>query len=1667
MDGISEYEMERRRKMERNHRRLQELGLVGRGEPWKDPRPRKAAKPQRKASKPTVSESASTEGVAVRKSVRARRKPAPVYVPPAPPATALRGFVARDYLSAGIAVRKSSRTTSKASPSYREHDTDSGGDESDDFAFSRDSGVGYGDEKAGFGSKRSRGSAVKREERPPSTVVPPAADTLRRAPTPSAPNSSRERRRTTAENRAVSAEAEAAAAASAALEAIAAAIAEGIDNDGVAAVAQRAAVRAAAEAATAAAAASDSFENDGDNSESSNASSDVPVDFTYQSATELPTSLLWLYSGIKYEAETKEDLTVEQALYTMRNLYINRKEESGTSRAANGRTIGTAAAAPEVASSTDATNVNAAKETANFLDSELLPDLEQRMIECTKIDPPIRITVAGQGQLPGTAKGVLKVIVTDQHGNSHPVRLPFICVPNLGRHLFSGGTARKQGVSTFIGPASFLDVGVFKIPLRPDEACDTMFHFDLAIAPDSVATQHAFPTISGADLPPENANTVSATASSTSAPTTTSGLAAGATAEPSSATALVTSSSATASANTWHQRLGHPNVQVLEQVARTDGSGVVLRDSFSACGTCRINKSTQQNHPKTVNTDNISRRLQVVSTDLLGPVSTTAIGGFNYMAKFTDHASRLKAVYFIAKKSDALSSLVNFVLQDIAIPLGLRVEYLHSDNGGEFVNSKFRHYYKTTGIIQHFSSPHTPQQNGISERDGRTITNMTRCLLNEANLPKHLWGEIAATSVFLVNRLPHKALKGNTPYWRMFGKQANLSFLRIIGSRAFVHVEGHNTKRQPRAWEGVLVGYENDSPTFRIYNRTTGHITSSRNVTFIESSPAVLPPADSSGDLETENESDSPDVDNINDGITLLEQDDNSDSNKPEPAATISSRLRSSGHVPLPQPGSSNARQARELRQLNLTSQDHPQQMLDSYTEYISTVGLDSVLPPAAVEVPNTFKQAMSSPQSAQWDKAMRKEFSSLQDHDVADLIPISSVPASCSIIGTRWVYRVKTDGRFKARVVVQGWAQRHGIDCFTTFAPVCRIGSQRLLLAIAAAHGWLVLAMDVQTAFLNGILSEDVYTDKAPGFEQLDGNGQPLVWKLRKAYTDCMDSCNPSHTPGTGVDDKTSTATLLSDADKKEYQSLVGSLIFLINCTRYDIAFATMMAARSMSSPTQRDLANAKRILRYLKKQPDLDITYRRDAKFELTLYSDASYAQAPGYKSTTGSMAFLSGALVHFNSQTQRILAQSSSEAEVIAVNTTAKQGVYLTNIMGELGWRRQRTFSLLTDNRSALSLVANGAFSSRSKHIAVRYNALREWAKENRFRLHFVSSASMLADICTKNLECDIPMLMEQYLGRQFPSFGKAPVMELSTKSCPPKFSRMSGVTEWKNAVFLWVNVDGGNGYENLFERDPSAPKGVSADATKAPGEDPTAAAVTRQTYQFPTGTNESESVDSDWRIKRNPRRGTAASSAPPAPADRPPLAYNNDNSNSNSHDNGDAQRGARARESTKETTTTTGAAAGGGGAAATAGVSWLTGLRMTWFASGRVTAESALIQRLLLSETPPKPKTEAFNEGAFPSKQRTRDNDDDGGGGGDDDGGGGGGGGGGSGDEDVDAVLLFCRLPNEPYVFCGRLGYSKHWADERPIRFVWRLLDAERLAGSSDFEAVVEVAGVEGA
>ena len=118
--------------------------------------------------------------------------------------------------------------------------------------------------------------------------------------------------------------------------------------------------------------------------------------------------------------------------------------------------------------------------------------------------------------------------------------------------------------------------------------------------------------------------------------------------------------------------------------------------------------------------------------------------------------------------------------------------------------------------------------------------NVDWCVLNGAALPESLLGKMAATTVFLLNRLPNETISGETPYNRTFGKHTDLSFLRTIGARGIVHNRGNLRKLDPRAREVVLIGYDDDKPTYRIYFRETGQVTSTRNVVFSEVPPAAI-----------------------------------------------------------------------------------------------------------------------------------------------------------------------------------------------------------------------------------------------------------------------------------------------------------------------------------------------------------------------------------------------------------------------------------------------------------------------------------------------------------------------------------------------------------------------------------------------------------------------------------------------------------------------------------------------------------------------------------------------------------------------------------------------------------------------------------------------------------
>jgi hypothetical protein len=166
------------------------------------------------------------------------------------------------------------------------------------------------------------------------------------------------------------------------------------------------------------------------------------------------------------------------------------------------------------------------------------------------------------------------------------------------------------------------------------------------------------------------------------------------------------------------------------------------------------------------------------------------------------------------------------------------------------------------------------------------------------------------------------------------------------------------------------------------------------------------------------------------------------------------------------------------------------------YAEELELGELDELCMSAAEE-PSSVDEAL---EQAPWRNAMEEEMRCIRENMTWEL---STLPTGHRAIGLKWVFKVKRDPagnvlKHKARLVAKGYAQRQGIDFDEVFAPVARLETVRLLLAVAAHRSWTVHHMDVKSAFLNGDLAEEVYVHQPAGF--IDNENVGKVLKLQKA---------------------------------------------------------------------------------------------------------------------------------------------------------------------------------------------------------------------------------------------------------------------------------------------------------------------------------------------------------------------------------------------------------------------------------------------------------------------------------------------------------------------------------------------------------------------------------------
>ena len=234
------------------------------------------------------------------------------------------------------------------------------------------------------------------------------------------------------------------------------------------------------------------------------------------------------------------------------------------------------------------------------------------------------------------------------------------------------------------------------------------------------------------------------------------------------------------------------------------------------------------------------------------------------------------------------------------------------------------------------------------------------------------------------------------------------------------------------------------------------------------------------------------------------------------------------------------------------------------------------------------------------------------------------------------------------------------------------------------------------------------------------------------------FENCKPMGTP-VDISNKLKIST---DDDKpfdiELYQKAVGSLLYLATKTRPDISYAVNSVAKYCVKPNVNHWCAVKRIFRYLKGTINLGISYERSKTKECLGFSDADWAgDNSDRKSTSGFCFSLNSGLISWRSSKQSCVALSTAEAELVALSSAAQEAVWLRKMLIELNYADDKPILIFEDNQSTICLAKSNKSHSKSKHMEIKYNFVKDMVNKNQVLLEYCPSSEMLADIFTKGL------------------------------------------------------------------------------------------------------------------------------------------------------------------------------------------------------------------------------------------------------------------------------------------------------------------------------------------
>ncbi|GJW10582.1 retrotransposon protein, putative, ty1-copia subclass [Tanacetum coccineum] len=384
------------------------------------------------------------------------------------------------------------------------------------------------------------------------------------------------------------------------------------------------------------------------------------------------------------------------------------------------------------------------------------------------------------------------------------------------------------------------------------------------------------------------------------------------------------------------------------------------------------------------------------------------------------------------------------------------------------------------------------------------------------------------------------------------------------------------------------------------------------------------------------------------------------------------------------------------------------------------------------------------------WIEAMQEEIHEFERLEVWELVPRLD---RAMIISLKWIFKVKLDEyggvlKNKARLVAKGYRREEGIVFEESFTPVARIEAIRIFLSYVAHKNMVVFQIDVKTAFLNGILKEEVYVSQLEGPRGIFINQSTYALEMLKKYG--LEQCDVVDIPMMGQS-KLDEDLNGTPVDPTCYRGMVRSLMYLTP-SRPDLVFVVCMRARYQAKPIEKHLTAIKRVFRYLKGTINMGMWYPRDTGFNLTAFADVGHACCQdSRKSISGSPQFLGKKLVSWLSKKQKCTTISTTEAEYISLTGCCAQILWMWSELTDYEFDYNK-IPLYSDSQSAIALSCNTVQHSRTKHIVVRYHFIKEQVENEVVKLYVVKTDYQLADIFTKALARERFKFLIKCLGMQ---------------------------------------------------------------------------------------------------------------------------------------------------------------------------------------------------------------------------------------------------------------------------------------------------------------------------